>query len=94
MNICTCTLITTWLIANHPIVIIIANCISNGQCQMIPDIWQLIYWSNITFFIGTLLKYWNKIVVQFNKWFRNDIFDLATNAFECEFIAGAILGSI
>lgn len=94
MNICTCTLITIWFIANHPIIIVIANCISNGQCQVIPDIVQLMRWSNITFFIRTLLEYWNKIIIELNKWFRNDIIDLAANAFECEFIAGSILGSI
>lgn len=94
MNICTCILITIWLIANHPIIIVIANCISNGQCQMIPDIWQLMHRRNITLFIGTLLKYRNKIIIQFNKWFCDDIFDLATNAFECEFFAGTILDSI
>lgn len=94
MNICTCILITIWLITNHPIFIVIANCISNGQCQVVSDIWQLMHWSNITFFIGTLLKYWNKVIVQLNKWFCNYIFDIATNALECEFITVTILGSI
>lgn len=94
MDISTCVLIAVWLIAHHPIIIITTNGITNGQRQMIPYIWQLMNRGNIAFLVGTCLKYWNKTIIHFNKWLRNAIFDLATNAFEIEFIAGAILGSI
>lgn len=42
MNVSACALIAVRFIAHHPILVVVSDCLSNRQRQMILDVLQLV----------------------------------------------------